>query len=103
MSDRDKCQHCSRPIGEGQPVVSLHDDLFHEACWRKWSSRRTLEAARERLRRSRSLLDGSAELWKPENERDARGWPICPGCQQALYPGDGARREGAFMVHVDCL
>jgi hypothetical protein len=98
----EKCQHCRELILEGQRVISFHGDWVHEACWRTLSSRSTIQNAWRLISRSRGLLDRPPTGWSPENERDARGWPICPACKQSLRPGEGVRRRGVFMWHLDC-
>jgi hypothetical protein len=97
-----KCVVCSKPILEEDPVVFGNGDCIHAACWRTLSSQDAIRESRRRIRESRELLDRPSTEWKPKNDRDSNGWPICPTCEQPLRPGEGAKRGGAYMLHLNC-
>lgn len=99
----EKCAVCSKPILDGDAVLFDRGDYIHTACGRPLSSQdATIRESRRLLRESRELLDGPATEWKPKNDRDSNGWPICPGCKEPLRPAQAALRRGLYMLHVHC-
>jgi hypothetical protein len=100
--EAEKCAVCSRPILQGDPVVFDLGDCFHLACWRVFTSQSAIRESRRLIRQSRELLDPPPTEWKPKNEGDGNGWPICPACKDPLRPGQGAKRSGSYMLHTVC-
>src|SRR5262245_3082059 len=98
----EKCTVCSRPIDDGDHVVFDSGDCFHFACWRVFTSQSAIRESRRLIRQSSELVGRPATEWKPKNDRDSNGWPICPACKQPLRPGEGAKRSGSYMLHPDC-
>jgi hypothetical protein len=99
--EAEKCSVCSKPINDGDAMVFDHGDYSHETCWRTLSSQDTIRS-RKLIRESRELLDRPPTEWKPKNDRDGNGWPICPTCQKPLSPAQSAMRSGAYMRHITC-
>jgi hypothetical protein len=99
----EKCSLCSRPVQEGDRVLFDHGEVIHDVCVRRLISQDAIAESRKLIRRSRDLLDRPAtDYWKPKNEFDGNGWPICPACTKPLRPAQGAKRSGPYMLHVSC-
>ena len=98
----EKCVVCSYPINDGDPVVFDLGDCLHLACWRVFTSQSAIRESRRLIRQSRELLGCPLTEWKPKNDHDGNGWPICPACKESLRPGQDAKRSGVYVLHSDC-
>lgn len=72
-------------------------------------SRELVQQACLKIRRRRSLRGGSGDASSDalgamtmENQRNARGQPICPVCRSAIEPAESVGRVGRCMVHLKC-
>ena len=67
-------------------------------------SRALIQQSRPRIIRRRPVCGGSddAARWKLDNERNQRGQPICPVCDQPILPATNVGRLDGFMVHIEC-
>jgi hypothetical protein len=102
MEPKQKCTVCSRRILEGDDVLFEHGEVIHQGCVLRLSSQKAIAESWKLIRRSRNLIDRPAAEWKPKNDHDSNGWPICPACKQSLAPGASALRSGDYMLHPDC-
>ena len=94
----DKCVRCSLPIEDGDLVVFLHGDLFHQTCWQLTTTASRIAESRTLKRRSRQLIKDSREQMMSQRRRQT-GSVVCVRCDGEIASHDDYAVSARGPVH----